>query len=253
MSRYYDYSRSPYYAVVAALPLLVAYEMLLTLGNGDIAQGQVRNAADVWLRSLLVSLGVSPSTATLVMILGLILSVPLVRSKEVRLVPSYFGMMLLEAIAYGFTLGIVINYILAFMVSIFQPLLIPALAALPSVAIPREGGMLQGLALSLGAGLFEELFFRVILLGVLLFLTRKFLTTWVSAVVSITAAALLFSLAHYVGPLGEPLELHSFLFRWMAGLVFTVLYYLRGFAITAYSHALYDIWVITGLMGIVGA
>jgi len=89
-------------------------------------------------------------------------------------------------------------------------------------------------------------------LSALLFFTRLVVKGWLAAFISITVAAFLFSLAHYIGPLGESLELHSFLFRWVAGLLFTVLFYLRGFAITAYAHAIYDVWVITGLFNLVG-
>jgi membrane protease YdiL (CAAX protease family) len=251
MSTYFAYSRTAYYAVIAALPLLVAYELLLTLGN-NVMEVQVRNAADVWLRMIFLGLGISPSNATLVMILGMILSIPLFRSGSVRLVPSYFGLMLAEAFAYGFTLGIVINYILAFLFSFFQPAYGAMGLGLLPAAFPPGAGLAQGLALSLGAGLFEELFFRVILLSALLYLTRLLLQGWLSVLISITLAAFLFSLAHYVGPLGEPLEIYGFLFRWVAGLLFTVLYYLRGFAITAYAHAIYDVWVITGLFSLVG-
>lgn len=256
MSRYLEFSRTAYYSVVASLPLLVAYEMLLALQNGPISLGQVRNAPEVWLRSLLESLGVSPGKATLLMILVLILAIPLVRKHSVKLEPSYFGMMLVEATAYGFVLGIVINYILAFMFSFFQPALaaaaLPLPIPLPPVALPGQGGLVQGLALSLGAGLFEEFFFRVILLNALLAGFRLILPGWLGAAVSIVLASFLFSAAHYVGALGEPLEIYGFLFRWLAGLLFTVLFYLRGFAITAYSHAIYDIGVITGLFRIVG-
>ncbi len=251
MSRYYEYSRATYYAVVAALPLLLAYELLLSLG-GDVSQGQVRNAADVWLRTIFISLGVSPSKATLVMILAVILAIPVVRSGAPPLVARFFSFMLLEALAYGFALGVIINYILAFFFSFSQA----AQAAvdwtpLPA-ALPVGGGLSQGLALSLGAGLFEELVFRVILLNLLLYMSRLILPRWPAITVSIAGAAFLFSLAHYVGPLGEPFELRGFLFRWIAGLLFTSLFYLRGFAITAYSHAIYDVWVITGLFRLVG-
>lgn len=251
MSNYFGYSRTAYYAVIAALPLLVAYELLLTL-SGGVTEVQVRNAADVWLRHIFISLGISHSNATLVMILGTILAIPVVRTKSIRLVPAFFGLMFLEAVAYGFTLGIIINYILTFLFSLFQPAV--AALALPylPLALPRDGGLAQGLALSIGAGLFEELFFRVILLSVLLYGTRLLVKGWLSAVIAITVAAFLFSLAHYVGPLGEQLEIHGFLFRWLAGLLFTVLFYLRGFAITAYAHAIYDVWVITGLFSGVG-
>lgn len=251
LSRYFGQSRTPYYAVVAALPLLVVYELLLTQG-GDYGSGEVRNAADVWLRILLRSLGVSPFNATLAMILALILAIPVLRSRSEALQPRFFWWMLAEAVMYGFFLGIAINYVLAFIFFFLTPAPPQAWGWPWPVALPARTGFLQGLALSLGAGLFEEFFFRVILLGALLYLTRLFLRGWLGLVVSIAGAAFLFSVAHYVGPLGEPFEMQSFVFRWVAGLLFTVLFYLRGFAITAYAHAFYDIFVITGLFRIVG-
>ncbi len=41
--------------------------------------------------------------------------------------------------------------------------------------------------------------------------------------------ALVFSAFHYIGPYGDPLELPSFTFRTLAGLVFSALYLIRGF------------------------
>jgi len=51
-------------------------------------------------------------------------------------------------------------------------------------------------------------------------------------------------MSHYIGTMADQWQLYSFMFRWVAGLLFTVLYFMRGFAITAYTHALYDIWVL---------
>ena len=65
-----------------------------------------------------------------------------------------------------------------------------------------------------------------------------------TAVVSVLAASFLFSMSHYIGTMADSWQLYSFMFRWAAGLLFTVLYFMRGFAITAYTHALYDIWVL---------
>ncbi len=245
MSRYLVLTRSAYYAVVASLPLLITYEILLSLG-GDPSGGQVRNAADVWLRSLLGALGLTASQVSLGMILVLILSIPVIRRSSVPLKPSYFGGMLVESFAYAVVLGIVINYVLGFLFSALLPGSAGDLAAGYPVALGPGTGLVQRIALSLGAGLFEELVFRVILVGLLLTVTRLVFKEWLSVLVSITGAAFLFSVAHYVGPLGEQLLLHSFLFRWIAGLLFSALFYLRGFAITAYSHALYDIWVLAG-------
>ncbi|HUJ76420.1 MAG TPA: CPBP family glutamic-type intramembrane protease, partial [bacterium] len=291
------FSRSAYYSAVAALPLLAAYELLLVLA-GNPRGMQVRSAADVWLRTLLESLGAQPSQATWVMMLLVALSIPLARKPGITLEPRYFALMLLEALAYSVALGVVINLVLYFLVySWAQPAgLLPGLthglARTWAAAVPAGQTPAQAVALSLGAGLFEEFVFRVVLVNTLLFFSRllmapvlaglvalgtslpvflacsvvlpavlaglvaivagaavfvigyKLLAPWLPATVAVAGAALLFALAHYLGPLADSFSVHSFLFRALAGLIFTVLYYQRGFAIAAYSHALYDIWVL---------
>ncbi len=107
-----------------------------------------------------------------------------------------------------------------------------------------------GLVMSLGAGFYEEIAFRVILFGlgarvVLLLLPmlipmKQKLVTFAWAMV----AAAVFSGWHYVGPYGDPFEAKSFVFRAVCGLVFTIIYPFRGFAPAVWTHALYDIWVL---------
>jgi hypothetical protein len=63
---------------------------------------------------------------------------------------------------------------------------------------------------------------------------------WAAAIL----AALLFSAFHYVGPYAYPLELQSFTFRFLAGLAFSGLYLVRGFGIAAWTHALYDVFLV---------
>lgn len=109
-----------------------------------------------------------------------------------------------------------------------------------------DGDVLSRLTLSLGAGLYEELLFRVVVVALLangfrlLFGTSRVAGGIVGAVVG----ALLFSAFHYIGPLGEPMQLESFVFRALAGLAFSGLYLTRGFGITAWTHALYDVAVL---------
>lgn len=260
MSRYYNESRSAYYGVWCALPLLGLYEVLLWI-VGPSHGMQVRNAADVWFRILMESLGVGPFQATLVLMGLLVASIPMLRHSGARLKGGYLMLMAGEALLYSLALGLVINLILFALVytwlaaagSIAALLPLSAHAAIHAVwgipataqsAIPGTDSTLSGVALSLGAGLFEEFAFRVVLLTLLLGLFRLILRPAWAAVFAIPLAALAFSWAHYVGSLGENFDLHSFLFRFFAGLVFTLLYYQRGFAITAYAHAMYDIWVL---------
>jgi hypothetical protein len=107
------------------------------------------------------------------------------------------------------------------------------------------------LMLSLGAGLYEELFFRVVLVSLLAWGARRLLG-WrplVAGVFAVVLGAFLFSGFHYIGPYGDQLQLFSFTYRMIAGLFFSGLYLLRGFGITAWTHALYDVLVLLVLQG----
>jgi hypothetical protein len=67
---------------------------------------------------------------------------------------------------------------------------------------------------------------------------------WVSGVFATVLGAFIFSAFHYVGPLGDTLELGSFTFRMVAGLLLSGLFLLRGFGIAAWTHALYDVFLV---------
>ena len=239
MASYLQSSRSGYYSVIAALPLLGLYEFFLALG-GLHTNFPYRNAGDAWMRALLESLEVPPSHATLVMILLLLGAIPVFRRHGNSLEGKYFGYMLGEAAVYSLLLEGLINIALRLIGWGFSGFSIGMVA----LAMPARISTSQAIALSLGAGLFEEFVFRVLLLGVLLWLTRPFFKNWLAVLISTFLAAFLFSLAHYIGPLSDSFSLNSFLFRWIAGLIFTGLYQWRGFAITAYAHAIYDIRVL---------
>ena len=99
------------------------------------------------------------------------------------------------------------------------------------------------LMLSLGAGIYEELLFRVLLVGALAAAARALLG-WrplTAGVAATLLGAAIFSAFHYIGPYGDRLQLYSFVFRMVAGLFFSALYLARGFGITAWTHALYDV------------
>jgi membrane protease YdiL (CAAX protease family) len=105
------------------------------------------------------------------------------------------------------------------------------------------------LILSLGAGIYEEILFRGLVLGGLRFGLGLF--SGVSAAVREVAAAVvastLFSAYHYLGPFGDPFTIASFTFRLFFGVVFSGLLVARGFGVTVLTHALYDVLVTLGL------
>lgn len=113
---------------------------------------------------------------------------------------------------------------------------------------PGGGGMFSGVVMSMGAGFYEEIAFRVGLFGLgamgIKFLAGKGLVGVVMMTGWALVAAAVFAGWHYVGALGDPFDVRSFVFRMVCGLVLTAIYVFRGFAPAVWTHALYDVWVM---------
>jgi membrane protease YdiL (CAAX protease family) len=98
-----------------------------------------------------------------------------------------------------------------------------------------------------GAGLYEEVLFRLLLLPAVGWtIARLGAAPRAAATWSVFLTSVLFAAAHYIGPLGDTFDLHSFAFRTLAGLFFAALFLTRGFGIAAGTHAVYD--MIVGLV-----
>ena len=102
---------------------------------------------------------------------------------------------------------------------------------------------------SCGAGVYEELLFRLLLMGVLVFLAKELggLKPFAAGLLALFVSGVLFSAAHFLSPAESP-NYTAFLFRLIAGMVFGVIYLTRGFGIAAWTHALYDIYVLCFLV-----
>lgn len=234
------------FGVLAALPLLFLYEGLVWYAADE--EGTIRNGADVWLRTFIETLGVAPRHAFLVMLLALLALLPFLYTRpHPPLKPGYYPIMLVEALFYSLFLGLAINLMLYGLSSAFHMTLGGVFAphgSGGSVPMALGAATASNLGQSIGAGLFEEFMFRVLLLNALLYAGRFVFAPWAAAVVAVLGAAVIFALAHYWGDMGEDFAWDTFWFRTFAGVLFTWLYYLRGFAVTAYAHAMYDIRVM---------
>lgn len=235
---YWDVSRAPRYSLTFALPLLVLYEVLAIIVNQDMVVG-LRNGADVMLKSLFVALAGARGP---VIFAGLLIAVAgWLVVRDLRRHPGLRGRVFVTMLAESAVLALVFGIVVGMLTA-------QLLAVLPRLAVGPlgDGGFLTGLMISLGAGLYEELLFRVLLVGALLLVARRGLgmSRVAAGSFAVILGALIFAAFHYVGPYGDPLELGSFLFRTIAGLAFSGLYVTRGFGITAWTHALYDVFLL---------
>lgn len=163
--------------------------------------------------------------------------------------PRKFIQIIVEGTVYAFAMAIFANYVVG---AIFA-------SAAGSI---RDEGRFVGFIMSLGAGFYEELAFRVILFGlgakVLVALIGKqrveiagttgaarysFQSLGVMLLWGV-ACALIFSGVHYVGPMSDDFRLTSFTFRAVLGLILTLIFVTRGFAAAVWTHAIYDVWVL---------
>jgi hypothetical protein len=231
-----------------ALPLLLLYEvMILVVNQGHAAQ--IRVGADVWLKQVLSLLGGAGTFALgLVVLLVGIWVFMRERKKNIPLRPRYFGWMIGESAVYAVLVALLVANIVGLVFSVAPATAGAMLAAGASQAKPD---VLTMLALSIGAGLYEELLFRVILVGGMYLVLRKLAPDNKIAAYFVAAlvGAVLFSAVHYIGPLGDPFALPSFAFRFLFGLVLNVIFLVRGFGVAAWTHALYDVMVVTHLLG----
>lgn len=235
---YWRASRAPRYSLLFALPLLLAYEALAA-SLPAATRGGLRNGADVLLQQLFVLLAGRDGPLIfwgIVIVGGLAFVVRDLRRHPGGLSVGVFGVMAVESAALAVACGVVVGTV--------TTRLLGALA-IQNGAV-TELGWPTRLMLSLGAGLYEELLFRVLLVGLLAWLARRVLgwLPFAAGAFAVVLGALIFSAFHYVGPYGDRLELFSFTYRMVAGLFFSALYVLRGFGITAWTHALYDVLVL---------
>lgn len=159
------------------------------------------------------------------------------RANRHDLRPRLFGLMLAEAAALALVFGVVVTGVTSGLVRPTAMIVQDPVAAL---------SFSSRLMLSLGAGLYEELLFRVLLVGGFAWLGRRVLglRPLVAGLAAALFGAVIFSAFHYIGPFGDPFRVYSFVFRTIAGLAFSALFLLRGFGITAWTHALYDAFLL---------
>lgn len=238
---YWRAARAPRYSLMFAFPLLVTYEVLaFTLSHDSLAG--VRNGADVLLKSVFVLLG---GRNGLLVFGGLLVGTGLAlvwrdRRRAGPIEGRVFVLMMVESVLYALVFGLVTGTLTGLLLHGLR------VDGAGTLALgPQDMGLPTRLMISLGAGIYEELLFRVLLVGTLAWMARRAFG-WSPAAAGVFATvvgALIFSAFHYVGPYGDRLELGSFTFRAIAGVLFSALYLLRGFGITAWTHALYDVFL----------
>ena len=223
-------SRTSFYSFLFTLPLFFLYEVnIIFLSWDDILV--VRNGADFLMRNILESFDIYGLYGLgLVFFLGLLVAyiffIKEDQQQEVKV--NFLFIMLAESILW--------SVVLYFSLFKFMVLLMS----------PTGKTILQQVTLAIGAGIYEEFLFRVLLIAGLSGILG-FVFMWDKTFKNIIAVVLsggIFSVFHFMGEYGDFFSMELFLIRFFAGLFLGVLYMYRGFGITAYTHSIYDLIVL---------
>lgn len=232
---------TPMTAAALSLPLLVIY------GLGTILLPEARNGVDL-VSSLLASafraMGAgqsAPVAAYYAGFYGLLAAANVGLVVYLRRKGQFEGRvfvpLLIECSVYAVIVGTLSSTLTRQVLETIH-----AAAVLPLAATEKMGAI-TGIFVSAGAGLHEEFVFRLVGIGGVAraWLGPKWHEQLGKVALIVVVSSLLFSAVHHIV---EDFAFQVFLFRTIAGLVFAVLYLLRGFAVAAWTHALYDVWVI---------
>jgi len=199
-------------SLVLIFPVLLAYEI------GVLFAGNVAGA-DVVTRAMYVALG----SRTLYLLVHAAIAVLFLlwarrghRWGSLRMEVAL--PVVLEAAIYAFTLGAAIQLVLHHVLH-----------------LSLDGNSAIS---ALGAGVHEELVFR---LGILCAIVSMMREGRAAFPVALVISSLLFAGAHHLGPRGEPFTVHAFAFRALAGAAFGAIFWYRSLAHAVYAHVLYDL------------
>jgi len=272
---YLERTTRPVYAIAFLVPFIVFYELGTLLINTDVlSKSQVRVVAFVWLQNFLQYLGTSDKIAWLappVVVVVILLGLQIASRKPWYFCLRDYGPMAVECILLAVPLIVLSLFFNS-----------PSVGSPPSsqsalercrprtclVAAQSQGAgreeavsdssadapsaqrsLMANVVTGVGAGIYEELVFRLILICALMVLFQDILGIGHrnAIMLAVLVSAALFSAHHHIifvnGRLGRtaPFTWPEFGFRTAAGVYFAVLFAIRGFGITAGTHAFYDI------------
>tara|TARA_X000001036_G_scaffold99974_1_gene93117 strand:- start:570 stop:1274 length:705 start_codon:yes stop_codon:yes gene_type:complete len=226
---YLQKSKSPFYSFIITLPIFLFYELGLFLMRGT-EFSSIKNGADALIEDMIATLGFDIfyiSSSVFLLAFFIIAYYQKKNYDSFTIYKSYLSIMLLESFLYALLLFLLLGNMSLYLMDI------------------SVEDIKFNIILSLGAGIYEELIFRVFSIFIFyrfinfIFKSMRHFSTQFFALL---LSSILFSLFHFMGT--ESFSQEAFTIRFIAGILLGILYINRGFGITAITHSFYDIFVI---------
>jgi membrane protease YdiL (CAAX protease family) len=227
--QYLTSSRNFHYGVILTLPALILYELGIFALFRD-SHYELRNSGEVLLRQVFHSIGLD----NVYLIAGFLLTfflVVMIRGYRLERAPgihaNFLVFMLAESVLWGCLLYLtMLGY-----------------ARIPmQLHIPVD--KLANINLAIGAGIFEELIFRMVLISAVLVIFQKGFrqTVRFSEPMAVLISAIIFAAFHLFM---ESFSVAIFLQRVLGGVFLGYLYLYRGYGISVYSHIVFNLLILS--------
>lgn len=209
-------------------------------------QPQIRVVAFIWVQNIMEFLGFSPRLAligTPLVVVVILLALQVTSKTPWRV--KFEDMFLMAGECLLLTVPLIVLSLL-----LNREPAVSNTAALATGQVAEASNLLWiDVVTGIGAGIYEELVFRLILICLLMLLFQDLfkMEKKPAVILSVVISAVLFSVHHHIffanGEFhqGDIFTVGKFAFRAIAGGYFAVLYAVRGFGITAGTHAFYNI------------
>jgi membrane protease YdiL (CAAX protease family) len=223
----------PAVSLIFIAPILLLYELAC------IAFDQpMRTGIDQWLHQFLDAIGGGRMIVLPIVTAGVLLFLHHQRKDNWQMKPLVFLGMSVESMVMGL--------ILFCSASVYSSMVLSG-GSETFFSIPpgqENENWLPETLTYFGAGIYEELVFRLLLLPALMVLFARWTGKGNLALgLALVLTSLLFAVSHYdvLNPAGVSLELGSFVFRFLASIIFCLVYLHRGFGVAVGTHVAYDI------------
>lgn len=242
VEHYWSSARRPLHVLVFLLPLIVTYELCLVFVLAS-EQGVLTNLAHKTLLGFFEAFGIPVASGLYlggVLIVVVLLVWHLLLRHAWRVDLGTLGLMAIETVMLTMPLLLIAHLIAGGWEA--RPLMAPSTDIASLDVITRT-------AISVGAGLYEELIFRMLLIAVLhtLLVDICRASNTVGSIIAVVVAAVCFTVYH---PINEPdgsMAWRRMAFYFVAGLYFGALFVARGFGIVVGVHAMYDVVISLSL------
>jgi len=262
---YWRLSSRPLHVLVLIAPLVIAYEIGAVLYlTGSNAQQTTTIAARKVLQMFFANFGVAgvvASGAVLAAVLLVLLLMHIMSKQSWKIRWMVLAGMVLEAALWALPLvvfGAVFKRAAAIVTRGVAEghVTVNTLAA---AALQGRGGtedlkdlpLMAKATIAVGAGIYEELLFRLIGIAALHFVVRDVLQgkETVAKVIAVLGTAVAFAAYHPIPPLNGGVNWPLLAFFTVAGVYFGVIYVNRGLGIVVATHAIYDLIALDVLSG----